>query len=429
MLPCPCCTPRLQVVVRELEGSTLLHWQQLQLEEAQRSVHRLVRGLDCFSGARAGGRRAVGTSGLQQAQGTARLLGLPGLGRRGTRPRLQPPDPLPSRPAAPCAAEGILLLDAEEGWEIRYANSAVAKLTGLDQQRAVGAAFWSLFGRGPGAAPRGEVDAAVAARQPFALPCALLADSAWSRASASSLAVHGSGGVEVQAYGAQALFSVTFTPATAPDFRPDEPAIAIPAYAGSGRGSNGGGGADASARLWFATLQAPAAEASTGAASTLASSCTPSSPRCALERLRPDNMREVQLGPLLGAGACGKAYRGTWMGSDVCVKVRAGGAGVRVAAGARGVCAGGPALACCRHSPTAPPVPPFSYLPFSLPGADPGDPGPAAPARRARARGRRRCRRAGGHRGGSPLPSAAPPLHCAPAWGLHAPGATGRHRQ
>lgn len=54
-LPTPCAAPPCpapQVVVRELEGSNMLRLQQLQLEEVQSSVHRLVRGLDCFSGGR-----------------------------------------------------------------------------------------------------------------------------------------------------------------------------------------------------------------------------------------------------------------------------------------------------------------------------------------------------------------------------------------
>ena len=39
-----------EVVVRELEEASLLRWRQLELEAAQTGMHRLVRGLDCFSG-------------------------------------------------------------------------------------------------------------------------------------------------------------------------------------------------------------------------------------------------------------------------------------------------------------------------------------------------------------------------------------------
>ncbi|PRW61273.1 Serine threonine- kinase CTR1 [Chlorella sorokiniana] len=293
-----------EVAVRELESSCMLHWSQMQqlltlltqLDEAQRTVQKLVRGLDCFS-------------------------------------------------------EGILLCDVEGGWGVRYANSAFTRLTGLGRQQAVGTALWSLFGLPAGGATAADIQVALRSRQPFTMCIGLLPSSAGPAATASSplqltsfsstdvappsspvgsmlmsapTSPSSRTGPQLETGG---LFTATFTPASSPEFRPDEPAISIPivppppGYSSSG--SDGSGGSGLEERLWFVTLQRPAGQqgsiaSASGTNGSLASGPSPANP---ISHLRPANMAGVQLGPLLGVGASGRAYRGSWHGTEVCVKI------------------------------------------------------------------------------------------------------------
>lgn len=297
----------------------------LQLKEAQHSVHRLVRGLDCFSGKGMGCRTRA--SQCQQRLGVLKwsaAADLPCLA--ACMPMLRHnAAPSQSRICTPHRAEGILLCDVGAGWEVRYVNSAFSRLTNVAREHAVGAAFWSLFGLPAGGATPADVQAAVRRRQPFTLACGLLASSAHSEAAElGQLSPIGSMDVEppTSPSGSQgtpceaaALFSVTLTPASAPEFRPDEPAIAIPMIPPPGLPSNssgGGGGRAAEERLWFCTLQRPVARQASGrtspgsAGTTHGSLTSGSGPPSPISHLRPLNMAGVQLGPLLGVGASGR---------------------------------------------------------------------------------------------------------------------------
>ena len=254
----------------------------------------------------------------------------------------QCPKLLSTLPPTPLT-EGILLCDVEGGWEVRYANSAFSRLTGLGRQQAVGAALWSLFGLPAGGATAADVQAALRGRQPFTFSIGLLPEGS----------VPGPGNTPVQLTPASStdveppsspvgsmlittvtptsptslpgstrqletsgLFTATFTPASSPEFRPDEPAISIPivppppSLGTIGSGGSGVGGVEE--RLWFVTLQRPAGlgSGSSLSLSTHGSAAAEASPAAPpINALRPLNMADVQLGPLLGVGASGR-----WVG-------------------------------------------------------------------------------------------------------------------
>lgn len=257
---------------------------------------------------------------LQASVGCMRAHAAPN--RCCTAPPPHPRNGVPTAP--PRCAEGILLCDVGSGWEVKYANSAFTRLTGLARERAVGAALWSLFGLPAGGAMPADVHAAVRSRQPFTLACGLLATSGHSEPAAlGQLSPFSSMDVEPPTspsgnqgpFEAAGLFSATFTPATAPEFRPDEPAIAIPIAPPPGSLSGAGAGASSSnaeERLWFCTLQRPVGRqgserSSPGSeGSTRGSVASGPAPPSAVGHLRPLNMAGVRLGPLLGVGASGR---------------------------------------------------------------------------------------------------------------------------
>ncbi len=224
---------------------------------------------------------------------------------------------------------------------MRYANSAFTRLTGLARQQAVGSPLWSLFGLPAGGASAADVQRALRGRQPFTVSIGLLPSSSsgpsgaasstpllMSPASSTDVAPPssppgsmlmssptvpaGSSAPQLETAG---LFTATFTPASSPEFRPDEPAISIPivppppGLAGSSSGSSGSSGLEE--RSWFVTLQRPTglqrgsmdSASGTHGSATVAAGAGPANP---ISYLRPDNMTDVQLGPLLGVGASGR---------------------------------------------------------------------------------------------------------------------------
>ena len=227
---------------------------------------------------------------------------------------------------------------------MRYANSAFTRLTGLARQQAVGTSLWSLFGLPAGGATAADVQRALHGRQPFTVSIGLLPGSSsgpsgaasstpllMSPASSTDVAPPssppgsmlissptipaGSTASTAPQLETAGLFTATFTPASSPEFRPDEPAISIPivppppGLAGSSGGSSGSSGLEE--RSWFVTLQRPAglqqgsmdSASGTHGSATVAAGAGPANP---ISYLRPDNMADVQLGPLLGVGASGR---------------------------------------------------------------------------------------------------------------------------
>lgn len=218
----------------------------------------------------------------------------------------QCPKLLSTLPPTPLT-EGILLCDVEGGWEVRYANSAFSRLTGLGRQQAVGAALWSLFGLPAGGATAADVQAALRGAKPVTIPIGLLPSSG----GCSGPGQHGVGSSGQLETGG--LFTATFSRASSPDFRPDSPAIGIP-IAPPPPGLVGSGSGSSDARLWFVTLQRPGSGArADGLSSPASGSSTHGSLDTAvgpatspISRLQPSNLKDVQLGPLLGAGASGR---------------------------------------------------------------------------------------------------------------------------
>lgn len=306
----------------------MLRWRRLQREEVQQPAapRRLVRRLACFSGE---GRLLRGWLGSKQCSSPVHVAGRP---RRRCRALCQVSTP----PRLPhtlhlCAppAEGIALCDVRKSWQITYVNTAMSRLTGLPEQQAAGASFWELFALSPrGGMTREDVDRAVASGQPVTVTCMLLPSGS-----------HGGGGNNVGVPTAAAVAAlgatectVTFTQAQGPDFRPDEQPVAIPAYPpGLAPGGGGSSGSEdgAGSSYWFAAVQPqPSPGSSNGSTAGFSGSAggTPCSPvsrgggslmASSLERMRPANMRDVELGSLLGVGASGRCALAAGLSGEV----------------------------------------------------------------------------------------------------------------
>lgn len=222
-----------------------------------------------------------------------------------------------------------MLLDVSEGFAIKYVNTAWTRLTGLTQQHASGTTFWDLFGNvAPGGgASQAEVQEAVRSRRPFTVTCGLLpmamaestcfsgrAAAAAGPGQLSSSRLAGAAFSSSSGGSGEGVFSATFTPASAPEFRPDEQFLGIPVVVPAA-GAAGASG-DPSRSLWFATLQQrpsppPSAPTGSSVSSTVGSpaygcASTAAFSSCSMEHLRPRNMQGATLGPLLGAGANGR---------------------------------------------------------------------------------------------------------------------------
>lgn len=215
--------------------------------------------------------------------------------------------------AYPCCTEGILLCDVEGGWSVRYANSAFTRLTGLERQQAVGTSLWSLFGLPAGGPVPADVQTALQGSNPVALSIGLLPGGASSASAEGQPSASTSSSSLLEAGG---LFTATFTPASSPEFRPDAPAISIPIVPSppgtTGGGCDSGSSNSAEKRLWFVTIQRPgvakpsAPSTHASASSTQGSLASGVMTTSLISHLQPSNMKEVQLGPLLGAGASGR---------------------------------------------------------------------------------------------------------------------------
>ncbi|KAL4434184.1 hypothetical protein ABPG75_000625 [Micractinium tetrahymenae] len=124
-------------------------------------------------------------------------------------------------------------------------------------------------------------------------------------------------------------FAVSFAPCTPALLRslgaasvPDVPG-ATAAGSGSGGNSSSAGnsssGGDIAAPCWVATLR-PQPEITSGALQRAHSACC-SGGQEVEAFLRPEAFQDVQLGPLIAAGAYGRAFRGLWKGQRVAVKI------------------------------------------------------------------------------------------------------------
>jgi hypothetical protein len=288
-------------------------------------------------------------------------------------------------------AEAVLVLQvAEAGWPVVYANPAAQALLGA---LPIEVPFWQLFAPADshrGRSGQERLAALPSAGRPFALACrrrrgggAASLDGADSEAlpplslrasldstalprfascppeglpeagalgsgDYSSLNTGASGRVSA---GAGAVLAVTFTPGSATPAPPGHghgagaPPVAIPLTAGEQEGPAAAAAAASAPPppYWFATLRPTndsarlemlgfsgtqgTPERAHSAAAALAAASSAASP---IEHMmRPEAMRDIALGPLLGVGASGRCVRLLlW----VCVCVCVGGGGGAAAA-------------------------------------------------------------------------------------------------
>lgn len=240
--------------------------------------------------------------------------------------------------AADCFVEGVMLVDvATKTWQVLYTNPAFSTVLGVPKDEATSQGFWDLFG-GPGLGPD-ACEASVEASEPFSIT------------------------VSLQSIYRQTPKSVTI------DFRPTATAqlgeVGVPVVMRSGVNGVYGNGPSTSgvvypsssaptapaSRLFFAIVQPdtlrpgavrPVSDGarrigimsqsrvgnnllnaagsgsggSSGGTATSNSSVVPS-----ITKAMPTAFTDVRLGPLIGRGAYGRVYRGSWNGNTVAVKV------------------------------------------------------------------------------------------------------------
>lgn len=245
--------------------------------------------------------------------------------------------------AADCFVEGVMLVDvATTTWQILYTNPAFSAVLGVPKDEATSQGFWDMFG-GPGM----DADACVAsveANEPFSITVAL------------------------QSIYRQTPKSVTI------DFRPTATTqlgvVGVPVGLGPGVVQSSSGSTPASSdlnnnvnnnvasmgqplssrHLFFAIVQPdqlrpgavrpvsdgarrfgivqggapggsqPSQLTSYGSGNTSAGSSAISTVP-SINKAMPTAFTDVRLGPLIGRGAYGRVYRGSWNGNTVAVKV------------------------------------------------------------------------------------------------------------
>ena len=233
--------------------------------------------------------------------------------------------------AADCFVEGVMLVDvATKTWQVLYTNPAFSTVLGVPKDEATSQGFWDLFG-GPGLGPD-ALEASVDANEPFSIT------------------------VNLQSIYRQTPKSVTI------DFRPTATAqlglVGVPVVTRPGEdGASTSAEASqppsspnpaANRKLFFAIVQPdilrpgavrpvsdgarrfgivnqPRVHATNSLGSTssgsggIQTSNTGSVP--SITKAMPTAFTDVRLGPLIGRGAYGRVYRGSWNGNTVAVKV------------------------------------------------------------------------------------------------------------
>ncbi|GAB4819657.1 hypothetical protein N2152v2_006703 [Parachlorella kessleri] len=222
--------------------------------------------------------------------------------------------------ALSCFSEAIVMCDvtpAEQAkWRIVYANEAWSALTGLDTAASLKGPFSSTFKlQDCEALELFRASRAVAEGEAFTL-----------RVVVAPAPPAGAGGA-----GAKVL-QLRFRPASGDNLGKNVPLIAIPNLAEiSPGGPKAGSGAPvhyfAVAQEWVGSprsvLPGPPASlrGSLSRCSSLSSRGSADLPLTPFGLDRPEALKALKLGPLLGQGSYGKVYRGLWHGAHVAVKV------------------------------------------------------------------------------------------------------------
>lgn len=198
--------------------------------------------------------------------------------------------------AADCFGEGVLLLDMSlPGWNILYGNSPMAQLLGIDLDPMMGKGFWEFFIAGT--FERQEAMTFASSGEPF------------SMSTTFQNAYHPN----------PEMFSVDFRPASNSALSP-MPLSGIPAHALSGR-SSASSDLDGSGKLECRYYFAITRPQNKSLGSDTGSQGSGSDIKLNLSKVFPTVFKDVRLGPLIGRGAYGRVYRGTWNGNIVAVKV------------------------------------------------------------------------------------------------------------
>lgn len=184
--------------------------------------------------------------------------------------------------------EGIMLMDlTTESWQILYTNPAFSSILGVPADEALSQGFWDLFDPASETEPSKEPwRVALRANQPFSLTVSL-----------------------------QSIYRQT-PKVIALDFKPVEAAqlgiVGVPATAFQEDGNFN----LPNRRLYFGTVRPDCVQNATKR--------RPPSPQermLSFSKVMPSAFTDVKLGPLIGRGAYGRVYRGTWHGNTVAVKV------------------------------------------------------------------------------------------------------------
>jgi len=207
--------------------------------------------------------------------------------------------------AADCFVEGVMLVDVSSAnWTISYTNAAFSTALSIPRDEAVTQGFWDLFtGPGLNAATCRE---AVAANEPFSITVQLQSiycqTPKWVTVDFRSVA--------------NAQLGVVGLPAGVNS--PSTPPPALPVTTSS-------------PLYYFALVQPESLKSESKRRLNLIAGDHPTPQPSALKgrpadvhaltKAMPTAFTDVRLGPLIGRGAYGRVYRGSWNGNTVAVKV------------------------------------------------------------------------------------------------------------
>lgn len=212
--------------------------------------------------------------------------------------------------AADCFVEGVMLLDiATPNWAVLYSNAAFSTTMGIPKDEATSQGFWDLFSC-PGLGPE-QLRPTAESNEPFSIT------------------------VNLQSIYCQTPKSVTV------DFRPAATTqlgdVGVPAgqppppQGYEYTQESGARFPNAKTPIYYFAMIQPESLRQAERNSTISSgsgdrlspgnSLTPASAIPALTKAMPTAFTDVRLGPLIGRGAYGRVYRGSWNGNTVAVKV------------------------------------------------------------------------------------------------------------
>jgi len=242
--------------------------------------------------------------------------------------------------AANCFVEGVMLVDvATTTWQILYTNPAFSNVLGVPKDEATSQGFWDMFG-GLGI-DADACAASVEANEPFSITVAL---QSIYRQTPKSVTIDfrpttttqlgvvgvpvGTGSGEVQTSSENIRGSTDFnndvTTNDASVGRPSQSrhlffAIVQPEQLRPGAVRPVSDGARRVGIIQAPRTSQPSQRSSSGSGTSGGTSAP--STVLSINKAMPTAFTDVRLGPLIGRGAYGRVYRGSWNGNTVAVKV------------------------------------------------------------------------------------------------------------